>query len=205
MRCSWTVAAAALFFASGSSCGSPSSLVDRDMGPGLDFASYDAGVNNSDAAAADGGTCVTTTVCANGNTDCQAGQACNMALNPPVCQTLHCGADGTPCGANGNLCASGMCSQTCTGNCCQFGRPGNDVGVGKFCVTASDCAGLQASTCLTNSTATGGFCSMPCVVGMNCGSGAQCLTHTLMTCYDTSLTSTNCTCFPTDCSFSDCH
>jgi hypothetical protein len=63
-------------------------------------------------------------------------------------------------------------------SCCgKIGNPGNELGVGKFCQTASDCAGNQASVCTATFQPAITFCTMPCAMNGGagqCGSGASC-------------------------------
>lgn len=163
-------------------------------------------------AGGDGGTgaggCVTQTVCANSAKDCAAGQRCNTALNPPVCQALYCGAEGTPCAGDSanDLCASRMCTASvCSGvpdmagagnSCCQPGHMGNELGVGKYCTSQNDCAGQMANVCtIVSGQTTVGFCTMLCMAGTSCGSNATCMTGS---------GSTSGGCIPTNCSTTGC-
>lgn len=165
----------------------------------------------------DGGSgagCVTTTVCANSAKDCAAGQRCNTALNPPVCQALYCGAGGSVCAGDSadDLCASRVCqSGRCVGpssgpdggagdggaSCCQPGNPGNELGVGKYCAMSSQCTG-QANVCTAGLAGnTSGFCTMLCTQGSDCGSNATCQCSS-------SGSGSGCACVPTGCSFAGC-
>ncbi len=62
-------------------------------------------------------------------------------------------------------------------SCCGApGNPGNELGVGQFCQTSSDCTG-KANLCAAMFSATFTFCTMQCTMGggnAQCGSGAQC-------------------------------
>jgi hypothetical protein len=67
-----------------------------------------------------------------------------------------------------------MTPNSCCGNA---GNPGNEQGVGKFCMTSPDCAGQPANICATVADPTFTFCIKVCsATGGNaqCGSGAQC-------------------------------
>jgi hypothetical protein len=63
-------------------------------------------------------------------------------------------------------------------SCCGApGNPGNELGVGLFCQTSTDCASVQASTCASTFAPNLNFCTKSCVMGggtAQCGSGAQC-------------------------------
>ncbi len=161
-------------------------------------------------AGSDGGTvsgCVTQTVCANSLKDCAAGQRCNTALNPPVCQALYCGATGSPCGGDSlnDLCASRMCTGgVCSGppdmaglsgSCCQPGHAGNELGVGQYCSQSTTCT-VQGTLCTTLSgQTTNGFCTKVCMAGDNCGSNATCMVgsgSTMGACVPTNCTLTGC-------------
>ena len=130
-----------------------------------------------------GGGCVTQTLCADSAKDCAAGQRCNAALNPPVCQALYCGDTGSPCGGDSasDICASRMCvggvcaapADMAGGSCCQPGHAGNELGVGDYCSPTVACTG-KANAC-TTAKPTGGFCSMLCSAGDSCGTNAMCM------------------------------
>lgn len=63
---------------------------------------------------------------------------------------------------------------SCCGN---PGNPGNEQGVGKFCMTSGDCAGQMANICATVADPTFTFCIKVCSPNggnAQCGSGAQC-------------------------------
>jgi hypothetical protein len=63
-------------------------------------------------------------------------------------------------------------------SCCGVpGNPGNEQGVGKFCMSSADCMGQPANICATVADPTFTFCIKICsATGGNqqCGSGAQC-------------------------------
>ncbi len=63
-------------------------------------------------------------------------------------------------------------------SCCGIpGNPGNELGVGKFCQTAPDCAGQKANICAASFGANFTFCTMLCTMNggnAQCGSGAVC-------------------------------
>ena len=146
--------------------------------------------SGADAGGLEGGTgsgCATQTVCANSGKDCAAGQRCNTALSPPVCAALYCGSGGSVCAGDSanDLCASRQCIQgacadvpdgSAGSSCCAPGRQGNELGVGKYCATSSDCAGSQATACMGKmSGGTNGFCSTLCkATTSDCGSNAMC-------------------------------
>ena len=63
---------------------------------------------------------------------------------------------------------------SCCGN---PGNPGNEQGVGKFCMTSMDCAGQMANICATVANPMFTFCIKLCSPNggnAQCGSGAQC-------------------------------
>lgn len=62
------------------------------------------------------------------------------------------------------------------GLCCgQPGDPGNNLGVGKYCMTLQDCANNgQASLCAVLGDPMLHFCTFLCQQGGNCGNGATC-------------------------------
>lgn len=61
-------------------------------------------------------------------------------------------------------------------SCCgQAGNPGNEIGVGKFCQSSTDCQGQLANLCVTIPGAR--FCTRSCSPtggSAQCGSGASC-------------------------------
>ncbi len=63
-------------------------------------------------------------------------------------------------------------------SCCGVaGNPGNELGVGKFCQSSTECANQQANVCATTLAPGLNFCTKGCTMnGGNgqCGSGAQC-------------------------------
>ena len=63
-------------------------------------------------------------------------------------------------------------------SCCGVpGNPGNELGVGKFCQTSTDCANTLAPLCASTLAPNLTFCTKSCVMGGGagqCGSGAQC-------------------------------
>lgn len=61
-------------------------------------------------------------------------------------------------------------------SCCGVpGNPGNELGVGKYCDTLADCAGLKANLCATVGNPNAHFCTRACTPGQpDCGSGATC-------------------------------
>jgi hypothetical protein len=63
-------------------------------------------------------------------------------------------------------------------SCCGMpGNPGNEQGVGKFCMSSGDCTGQQANICATAVDPTFTFCIKLCSPNggnAQCGSGAQC-------------------------------
>ncbi|HEX6837724.1 MAG TPA: hypothetical protein VF334_14180 [Polyangia bacterium] len=63
-------------------------------------------------------------------------------------------------------------------SCCGVaGNPGNELGVGKFCQTAMECAGQKANICASSFAPNLTFCTLPCTMGggnAQCGSGATC-------------------------------
>lgn len=152
--------------------------------------------------------CVTSTVCANSAKDCPAGQRCNAALNPPVCQALYCGDVGSPCGGDSpnDICASRMCvggvcaappdMAVISGSCCTPGHMGNELGVGQYCSQSVTCS-VQGTICTTVSgQTTNGFCTKICMAGDSCGTNATCMVgsgSTMGACVPTNCTVTGCT------------
>ena len=66
---------------------------------------------------------------------------------------------------------------TPTSCCGVVGNPGNELGVGKFCLDSLDCASQSASLCAGTLAPGLNFCTMACTMGggnSQCGSGAQC-------------------------------
>ena len=63
-------------------------------------------------------------------------------------------------------------------SCCGVqGNPGNELGVGKFCQSSTECAGQKATTCATMFAPNLTFCTTACTMGGSanqCGSGAAC-------------------------------
>ena len=59
--------------------------------------------------------------------------------------------------------------------CCgKPGDPGNEQGVGKYCIDSGACAGSQALFCATLGNPDSHFCTRPCSMGESCGTGATC-------------------------------
>jgi hypothetical protein len=59
--------------------------------------------------------------------------------------------------------------------CCgKPGDTGNEQGVGKYCNSSAECLGLQALFCATLGNPDSHFCTHPCQMGDNCGTGATC-------------------------------
>lgn len=64
-----------------------------------------------------------------------------------------------------------------TSCCATPGNPGNELGVGKYCDTQSDCANQKANLCATIADPNAHFCTLLCTQGggnAQCGSGALC-------------------------------
>ena len=72
--------------------------------------------------------------------------------------------------------------------CCgQPGDQGNELGVGKYCGSLSDCTGM-ANLCASLGDPKLHFCTMLCQAGGNCGTGATCQCQ-----------GSQCGCFPDSC------
>ena len=77
--------------------------------------------------------------------------------------------------------------------CGQPGDPGNDVGVGKFCQSLSDCLGNGSATlCSILGDNTTFFCTFTC---SSTGSAGQCGSNAMCTCNS----SNQCGCTPNSC------
>jgi hypothetical protein len=123
--------------ASGQSCASTSS-----QGPVVrsDGGTSDGGTSSvatSDGSTSTGSTCVSTNPCASSETDCTVGERCNTALDPPRCQTLYCGALGTPCADDGDDAYALCAAQACTNGAC-----GDSVVPPPSSTVTLDCRGL---------------------------------------------------------------
>jgi hypothetical protein len=62
-------------------------------------------------------------------------------------------------------------------SCCSTpGNPGNELGVGKFCNSSTDCSGNKASICSSTFAPNLNFCTTSCTMGNDaqCGTGATC-------------------------------
>lgn len=77
-------------------------------------------------------------------------------------------------------------------SCCgKAGNPGNELGVGKFCQSSTDCLSKPARTCATTFAPTLTFCTMACSMNgptNQCGSGAIC-----------QCAQSQCACVPSEC------
>lgn len=117
--------------------------------------------------------CVTTTACAT-NDDCDTTQHCNLALNPPVCQTLFCGGLASLC-SEPALCANQTCPYgycTCEPVCTDL-ECGEDPVCGLSCGTCDTGFGCDAGLCVERPCVpdcTGLTCGQDPVCGSNCGS-----------------------------------
>jgi len=77
--------------------------------------------------------------------------------------------------------------------CGMPGDMGNELGIGKFCLSLSDCSGTpMAHLCSTIGDATTHFCTKTCT---STGSADQCGTNTMCTCN----ASNQCGCTPNSC------
>lgn len=61
------------------------------------------------------------------------------------------------------------------GGCAQPGDEGNDLGVGRYCASASDCAGQTANFCIANFSAENYCTVILCQSDDECGEGASCV------------------------------
>src|SRR4051812_2031467 len=63
-------------------------------------------------------------------------------------------------------------------SCCGApGNPGNELGVGRFCMDSVDCQSVNANICASTFAPTLTFCTMACSMNgpaKQCGSGATC-------------------------------
>jgi hypothetical protein len=69
--------------------------------------------------------------------------------------------------------------------CGQPGDTGNELGIGHFCATLSDCNGLQnAPLCSSFGDPNTHFCTRTCPMGDNtvCGTGAECTCNSSSQC-----------------------
>jgi hypothetical protein len=80
--------------------------------------------------------------------------------------------------------------------CGHPGDPGNSVGVGKYCMQASDCSGnTKAKICTTIQSTDTFFCTTTCATSADCGEAAGCFATDGTPCPGTGL----CGCTPLSC------
>jgi hypothetical protein len=92
--------------------------------------------------------CLSDTPCVT-DANCPPGEACNLALDPPGCQTIYCGDAGTPC-SNASVCESGM---SCDAGVCNPCDICGDECVVDFSDDPTHCG------CCDNPAPAGGSCS----------------------------------------------
>jgi hypothetical protein len=145
-----------------------------------------------------------TMLCQKGMTDCGAGASCECDPNNPsacACTPTSCLTDPTlpasciaerPMG-DMRMTTGDMAVTSCCG---KPGDTGNNLGVGKYCMTLADCnnngmATLCSSLGNTDKRKTF-FCTFLCQMGMtNCGTGATCACDPM--------NPSNCACTPNMC------
>ena len=83
---------------------------------------------------------------------------------------LACSADGgTPAPVDAPATDMSICGHP--------GDPGNELGVGKYCTSLTECSGLQAGLCSVIGDARAHFCTKTCAAGQGveaCGTNATC-------------------------------
>lgn len=130
--------------------------------------------------------------CGEGGLECPDGFACAVTLpNTYFCQPIDCsGGSGFPT-CNG-ACGAGVCQAITSpdfgsicvcvpGSCGNPGDAGNELGVGRYCDTTADCAGLPASVCaFAYDGSLPHVCIVaPCDGATNCGASATCTCNAL--------------------------
>jgi hypothetical protein len=94
------------------------------------------------------------------------------------------------CGGNDTASQHDAAVDAFSSTCGHPGDMGNEVGIGKFCLSLSDCVST-APLCSTIGDETTHFCTRTCPMGNDtvCGTGAQCTCNS----------SNQCGCTPTVC------